>query len=157
EGFDCPDLGCIVLARPTKKMGLFRQMVGRGLRPADGKSDCVILDHSGAVFMHGLPEDQVEWTLDPERHPTSPTHAARLTRHGAQLLECSQCSALRLPGQACPHCGFLPKRPPRDVYVRDGELGLVTGRQVNGNVYDPETRRAWHGQLAYIAGERGYK
>jgi superfamily II DNA or RNA helicase len=37
EGWDLPDLGCIVLARPTKKMGLYRQMVGRGLRPAPGK------------------------------------------------------------------------------------------------------------------------
>src|SRR6266566_5616816 len=51
EGFDCPDIGCIILARPTKKMGLFRQMIGRGLRPADGKSDCIILDHSGAAFL----------------------------------------------------------------------------------------------------------
>src|SRR5262249_13853013 len=36
EGFDCPDVGCITLARPTRRMGLFRQMIGRGLRPADG-------------------------------------------------------------------------------------------------------------------------
>jgi superfamily II DNA or RNA helicase len=57
EGFDLPDIGCITLARPTKKMGLFRQMIGRGLRTADGKKDCIILDHSGAVFEHGLPED----------------------------------------------------------------------------------------------------
>ena len=61
EGFDLPDMGCIILARPTKKMGLYRQMIGRGLRPADGKSDVVILDHSGAVFRHGLPEDRVLW------------------------------------------------------------------------------------------------
>jgi superfamily II DNA or RNA helicase len=44
EGFDCPDIGCIILARPTKQMGLFRQMIGRGLRPAPGKTDLVILD-----------------------------------------------------------------------------------------------------------------
>jgi len=41
-------------------MGLYRQMVGRGLRPAPGKTDVVILDHSGAVFQHGLPEDRVQ-------------------------------------------------------------------------------------------------
>jgi superfamily II DNA or RNA helicase len=77
EGFDCPDIGCIVLARPTKKMGLFRQMIGRGLRPADGKSDCVILDHAGAVFRHGLPEDHVEWTLSPDKQAVAPAHQAR--------------------------------------------------------------------------------
>src|SRR5262245_41185831 len=67
EGYDLPDLGCIVLARPTKSMGLFRQMVGRGLRPAPGKDHCLVLDHAGAVFAHGFAEDTVEWTLEQDR------------------------------------------------------------------------------------------
>src|SRR5262249_19702382 len=66
-GWDMPDVGCCILARPTKKMGLYRQMIGRVLRPAPGKTDAIILDHSGAVFRHGFAEDHVEWTLDPER------------------------------------------------------------------------------------------
>jgi superfamily II DNA or RNA helicase len=51
EGFDCPPVGCIVLARPTKQLGLYRQMAGRGLRPdtASGKSNLILIDHSGAV------------------------------------------------------------------------------------------------------------
>ena len=61
-----PEVGCCILARPTKKMGLYRQMIGRVLRPADGKPDAIILDHSGAVFRHGFAEDPVEWTLDPD-------------------------------------------------------------------------------------------
>jgi DNA repair protein RadD len=72
EGFDLPDMSCIILARPTKKMGLYRQMIGRGLRPSDGKTHVVILDHSGAVFRHGLPEDRVEWTLSPDLRATAP-------------------------------------------------------------------------------------
>ena len=36
EGFDLPDIGCIALVRPTRSLGLFRQMIGRGLRPAEG-------------------------------------------------------------------------------------------------------------------------
>src|SRR5215467_9778213 len=59
EGWDLPAVSCCILARPTKQMGLFRQMIGRVLRPADGKPDAVILDHSGAVYRHGLPEDLV--------------------------------------------------------------------------------------------------
>jgi len=157
EGFDCPDIGCIVLARPTKKMGLYRQMIGRGLRPADGKSDCVILDHSGAVFHHGLPEDHVEWTLDPDQRAEAPAHQARLERRAPALLECSQCGALRLGGQPCPCCGFLPHRPPHSVFVADGELGLVQGGRANGQTYDAEERTRWHGMLVYIAEERGYQ
>jgi hypothetical protein len=155
EGWDLPAVGCCVLARPTKKMGLYRQMVGRVLRPADGKPDAIILDHSGAVYRHGLPEDPVEWTLDPDQKAESRTHQARLDRPGAaQLVECSQCTALRLTGQPCPHCGFLPRRPPRDVATHDGELGLVTGGRAAGNIYD---RDEWLGMFTWIARDRGYK
>src|SRR3977135_3219675 len=69
EGFDAPDVGCIVLARPTKSLGLFRQMIGRGLRPAPGKADCLILDHAGAVFAHGLPDHEITRTLAEDRRP----------------------------------------------------------------------------------------
>src|SRR5262245_29806771 len=156
EGFDLPDIGCIILARPTKKMGLYRQMIGRGLRPADGKSDVVILDHSGAVFRHGLPEDRVEWTLDPDLRATAPDHTKRLSRHESKLIECSQCSTLRVGGLACPNCGFLPKRPAEFVANAAGELGLVTGGRAIVH-YDKIEKDRWHGMLTHIAEERGYK
>jgi DNA repair protein RadD len=156
EGFDCPDVGCIILARPTKRMGLFRQMIGRGLRPAEGKQDVVILDHSGAVFRHGLPEDRVTWTLDPDHRAVAPAHQARQSAHEGELVECSQCSALRKGGQPCPACGFLPRRPAEYVRHTEGDLALVT----NGGahiIYSPQDKAAWHGMLTHIAMERGYK
>src|SRR6516165_3493385 len=108
EGWDMPEVGCCILARPTKKMGLFRQMIGRALRPAPGKTNAIILDHSGAVFRHGLPEDRVDWTLDPDKTARSPDHEARTPEMfgGPTLLDCGQCGALREGGKACPHCGF---------------------------------------------------
>jgi superfamily II DNA or RNA helicase len=45
EGLDVPEIACIHLARPTRSDGLYIQMVGRGLRPVPGKSDCLILDY----------------------------------------------------------------------------------------------------------------
>jgi superfamily II DNA or RNA helicase len=157
EGFDCPDVGCIVLARPTKKMGLFRQMIGRGLRPADAKTDCIIVDHSGAVLRHGLPEDHVEWALDPDRHAEAPAHQARLERKVASLIECTECGALRLGGKPCPNCGFLPHRPAQYVAHLEGELGLVNGGRASAVTYDQATRRQWHAMLTAIANERGYQ
>src|SRR6516165_5440843 len=158
EGFDCPDIGCITLARPTKKMGLFRQMIGRGLRTADGKKDCIILDHSGAVFEHGLPEDRVVWPLAPDKRATSPTHAARGNgRSQAKLTTCAQGCAIRLPGEPCQNCGYMPKPPARAVPVREGELGLVSNGRARATPNDPETRRRWHAMFKHIAAERGYK
>jgi DNA repair protein RadD len=77
EGWDCPPVGCEILARPTKQMGLFRQMIGRVLRPADGKPDAIILDHSGAVYRHGLPEDHIEWTLAVDQRAVNPAQVKR--------------------------------------------------------------------------------
>ena len=54
EGWDQPDVACVILARPTKHMGLYRQMVGRVLRPAEGKTDALVLDHAGATLEHGF-------------------------------------------------------------------------------------------------------
>jgi DNA repair protein RadD len=105
EGWDMPEVGCCILARPTKKMGLYRQMIGRVLRPASGKTDAIVLDHSGAVFRHGFAEDHVEWTLDPERRAASPTHEFRCESPASRLLECSQCSAIRVGGRPCMVCG----------------------------------------------------
>jgi DNA repair protein RadD len=158
EGWDMPEAGCIILARPTKKMGLFRQMIGRVLRPAEGKTDAIVLDHSGAVYRHGFVEDAVCWTLDPERRAESPAHTTRCEGHNSRLLECTQCGAIRVAGEPCSHCGFLPQRPPRPIRHEDGELAEVgRDRRINPNLYDPETRRQWHGMLAYIAEERDYQ
>ena len=64
EGFDLPDASCIVIARPTMSLALYLQMVGRGLRPKDG-GDCLILDLAANSEIHGLPEEQRVWSLEP--------------------------------------------------------------------------------------------
>lgn len=63
EGFDVPEIECVQLCRPTKSLSLYLQMVGRGLRPAEGKDSAIILDHSNCVFEHGFPQENREWTL----------------------------------------------------------------------------------------------
>jgi superfamily II DNA or RNA helicase len=157
EGFDCPDIGCGILARPTKKMGLFRQMIGRVLRPANGKPDAIVLDHSGAVFKHGLPEDHVVWTLDPEKQAEAPAHQARLNHTTAGLIECTQCSALRLGGKPCPACGFMPRRPGEYVRHIEGDLGLVNGGKAGKASYTAMEKARWHAMLLAIGNDRGYK
>ena len=157
EGWDMPDAGCCILARPTRKMGLYRQMVGRVLRPADDKPDCIILDHSGATYRHGFVEDDVIWTLDPDKRAESPTHKKR-GQHGSRLHECRNCGVVSVAGEACWNCGFLPQRSPRAVEIEDGELGLVgRDRHAHGKLYDPAERARWHAMLIWIGEERGYK
>lgn len=64
EGFDLPEIEAVQLARPSKSLIKYMQMVGRALRPAKGKEYALILDHSGLVAEHDLVEKEREWTLD---------------------------------------------------------------------------------------------
>lgn len=63
EGFDVPGIECVQLARPTKSLVKYMQMVGRGLRPAEGKDACIILDNAGLLVEHGPVELPRHWEL----------------------------------------------------------------------------------------------
>ncbi|MCO5231747.1 MAG: DEAD/DEAH box helicase [Chitinophagales bacterium] len=63
EGFDCPDVDAVQLARPTKSLTLFLQQVGRCMRPHYNKLFGIILDNAGLWKEHGLPKMERRWDL----------------------------------------------------------------------------------------------
>jgi DNA repair protein RadD len=69
EGFDLPAIEVIILARPTLSLGLYLQMVGRGMRPWPGKDVCRIHDHAGCILRHGVPDQVRDYSLhfDPRK------------------------------------------------------------------------------------------
>jgi DNA repair protein RadD len=158
EGWDQPDVSCLVLARPTKSIGLYRQMVGRVLRPAPGKTDALILDHAGATFAHGFVDDPIEWALSEDQKAQNKTHSARGSADAAALTTCPECSAVRMAGKPCPACGWQPRRKAEAVEVADGELQQISrsGAARSGGPTAEEKAR-FHRQLLWIAEERKYK
>lgn len=154
EGFDSPDVGVIVLARPTKSFGLYRQMIGRGLRPAAGKDHCLILDHSGATFEHGLVEEPVAWTLSPDERAARQPQGSSGSYRARTLTTCPECNCVRWSGSPCGACGWRPVAKPAPVEFVDADLVEVgkTRRELTA-----DDRRAFHQQLAWIARERGYR
>jgi superfamily II DNA or RNA helicase len=154
EGFDEPSASCLVLARPTQLLTMYRQMVGRILRPHPGKVDARILDHSGAVFRHGYPDDQIEWVLE-EDHSAVNVTAAKRGAH-KELVECPACQALRVSGEACHHCGWEPpQRKPAYLEVRDGDLGQVLrNRNVHCLFVGEQT---FYRELMGVAASKGWK
>ncbi len=155
EGWDSPSTACIIIARPTRSLGLFRQMVGRVLRPFPGKSDALVLDHAGATFEHGFVEEPVAWTLSPDRRAESPAQIARSLGHVPLLTTCPECSGVRQQGRPCPCCGWRPQPKPVPVEVIDGELAEVSR---DGVVTRPlDDKEHFHRQLLWIARDRGYK
>ena len=61
EGFDCPDIEFIQLARPTRSLVKYLQQVGRGLRITAKKQECIILDNVGMYSRFGLPNARRHW------------------------------------------------------------------------------------------------
>ena len=99
-GFDCPDVECCILLRPTMSTALYIQQACRALRPAHGKT-AVILDHVGNVLRHGLPDEPRRWTLEGGMQKRQPfTDTGRLS-----VRTCLRCySAYDGHLKCCPYC-----------------------------------------------------
>lgn len=158
EGWDAPLVAALVLARPTKSLGLYRQMVGRVLRPAPRKIDALILDHAGCVYQHGFPDDAIEWSLSGNKRAENKAQSSRQAGHAPKLTDCPECHAVRFEGKPCSFCGWRPVSRGHDVDVIDGELGEVgRDRRVQQHFAGLDERRRWHSMLTYIANDRGFK
>jgi superfamily II DNA or RNA helicase len=146
------DVRCIILARPTKSEILYVQMVGRGLRTADGKSDCLILDHSDNHTRLGFVTDIHHDALDQGEKKPSP----RKDREEPLPKKCPKCTFLKPPKMLqCPCCGFIPAPPPKAVHM-DGELIELRSRTAAKAVSIQE-RMIFFAELKRIQETRGYK
>lgn len=146
EGWDLPRCKCVVLARPTKSLSLFLQMVGRGLRPWEDVS-AILLDHAGGVHEHGFPQDPREWSLE-----------GRVKRKGAPSVRtCPKCYAA-LPGgtMVCPECGHVFEVEAREgPATREGEL--VEADAASRTKATMDERVAFYEDVLRRAVERGRK
>jgi DNA repair protein RadD len=148
------DVRCIILARPTKSEMLFVQMIGRGLRRAEGKADCLILDHSDTHSRLGFVTDIAYETLDDGQYEHSIS-----SRKSTEVLpkECPACTFLR-PAHVhvCPHCGFAPKAQ-WEGENQNGELVEITHARTTAQKLAGVDRKSLYAQLCWIARDRSYK
>ena len=103
EGWDCPQTDCVVLCRPTKSAALYVQMVGRGLRIAEGKDKCLMLDLAGCLEEHGAPEDPVVKNKPPKKTEWIECPSCG-KENEASAIECASCHWL-LQSKTCKKCG----------------------------------------------------
>lgn len=146
-------IDCVGLCRSTQSLTLHRQQVGRGLRPKD--YPCIILDHAGNLEKHGLPDVDIEWSL--EGRPKEPRPSTTWM--------CKTCSCVNhVKDKACIECG-APKtveaRGPRiietveDIALKevDREAHLERRRQMR----EEEEACTSYADFVEIAKARGYK
>jgi superfamily II DNA or RNA helicase len=148
EGFDMPSMGCMILARPTKSMTRYLQMIGRALRPAEGKDRALILDHSGTVQRLGFPDHDLDLELDAGK----PDKAGKAKKKEKLPEPCGNCSYVKPLGvHKCPECGFEPERA-NSVETEAGELVKISRKNVKR-----DDKQRVYSELLTIAEQRGYK
>lgn len=132
EGYDLPALECCIMLRPTASEALFLQQVGRVMRPADGKSQAVLLDHVGNVGSyingefkrkHGLPSEEREWSLDGRKKKG---RKAANDADEVKIKQCEKCYRVHPPAPACPYCGYTYPVKARSIEQVEGELQQIT-------------------------------
>lgn len=115
EGLDCPPVKCIIIARPTKSLTLYRQMIGRGSRPS-GRGRPIVLDHAGNIWRLGLPDMPVEWSLYGRAANGGP----------CPVKQCPACEEMiPIGSRECPHCGAAQPIADYDTEKRDAVLKRV--------------------------------
>jgi len=158
EGYDNPGIDCCILARPTKSVVMYLQMLGRAIRCFPGKKDSIIIDHAGAVYEHGFPEEYDDWELTTGKVAPNKIQEKRKAKE-AHPITCKNCFTIYKGRPICPTCGTLHEVNGRGVEVIDGELGIVTKktRKVKTHEYTMVQKQVWYSQLLLYADEKGFK
>lgn len=151
EGWDCPACEVMILARPTRSLIRFIQMVGRVLRPAAGKTRALLLDHSGSTARLGHPCDDLPLVLDDGKPKV--TGKQQSERRESLPRPCPSCKYMRPAGvHECPKCGCKPERQ-SEVIVGDGELVRLERKKP----IKRESGQWVYSQLVGYAQAKGYK
>lgn len=141
EGVDVPAIEVISMARPTQSYALYSQQFGRTLRPMEGKTHAIIIDHVGNVVRHGLPDAPRHWALDRNNK-----RAKSAINDFLPLRTCGNISCLGVYpriNRICPYCGFYTAPVERS-----------TPDQVDGDLIelDPEVLARLRGEIKRIDG-----
>lgn len=114
KGFDAPVLDAVILTQLCSIVG-YIQGIGRGQRAYPGKTDCEVHDLRGAVYLHGLPEDDRAWSLEGAQGKST-------VDRPQGLRTCRACHAVTPPVTRCPRCGSTMLSDPRPMRVQRAEM-----------------------------------
>lgn len=153
EGLDVPAVAAAILLRPTASLALARQQIGRALRPAPGKRRAVILDHVGNILRHGLPTEEIAWSLE-----GGAAKKRGESEKALRLRQCPRCYMTHAPGPRCPECGHVYEIEGRSVKQVEGDLvELEISEMRDKAARQLEVQRAETlGDLIAIGKRRGY-
>lgn len=160
EGWDCPGVEVLILARPTKSLINYIQILGRVLRPAPGKTRAIVLDHSGTALRLGLPTDDRSGMELDDGKPKAGSEKKEKDKPESLPKPCTNCHYLK-PAKTpvCPACGHQSIRP-TDVEMLPGDLALIAkSRKHEARELAQRfgSKQKTYSMLLQIAEDRGYR
>lgn len=151
EGLDVPAVECVIDLRPTKSLTLWLQFCGRALRPNEGKSHAIIIDHAGNVVRHGLPCDIREWKLEGREKKNK-------EENGPKIRLCPVCfGANQSWRKECQYCKEPFTTIEREVDQVDGELAEVDIEKLRKERLKLQGMAKTKEELIELGKKRGYK
>lgn len=161
-GWDCPPVSCAIIARPTKSIARYLQAAGRVLRPYEGKTDCILIDHTGAIEEHGFVDDPQPWSLDGNERVQDRREAQERT--DPEPMNCPHCQVLIRPAPSCPVCGaqlkvqYAKAIKTHQAYLEEVRVYQARARRAKGvNHWTAEERAEFFRELRGYAELKGYK
>lgn len=150
EGWDFPACRTMILARPTRSLIRYIQMIGRVLRPHATKEKALVLDHSGTVQRLGFPTDDFPLELDDGK----PKVAEKQKPEAALPKKCPECHHMKPPKvSVCPKCGFKASRAQSEIEEVEGELQLLKKGQKK---FSQNDKQKIYSELLAIKLAKGY-
>jgi superfamily II DNA or RNA helicase len=148
------DVRCIIMARPTRSEILYTQIIGRGLRTAIGKDNCLILDHSDTTIRLGFVTDINHATLD----SGDKRAASKYEKKEALPKPCPKCTYVKpFKSRDCPACGFKAEYVSQ-IETEKGELLEITAdKKQNPLDWTASAKSTFYAELLGHALLKGYK
>lgn len=149
EGLNIPRVETIIMLRPTKSLGLYLQMVGRGIRSYPGKLKTYVLDHCGNTGRFGFIDEIRDWKL------TGTVEKQFRAEAVPRVVTCPKCYAMFRPCAMCKICGHVFVTQGRTVDQVDGELQRVSAIDDVFAAAEADNRDKQFEILVRIAKDRG--
>ena len=154
-GWDMPPASCGVIARPTKSIARYLQMIGRIMRIHPSKTDAWVIDHAGAVDELGFADDPQPWSLDgkekiQDRKATEKTEP--------KPIECRQCHRVFKPARICPGCGHdMSGLASKAIEAHKADLAEIDRktRSAAPKKYTMDDKQRWWSGFLFLAQQRG--
>lgn len=159
EGVDIPVLGCCQVYCEMGGRVRWLQACGRVMRPHQGQAYGIVIDHAGAVFRHGFPDEDSEWTLEGNADEAF----AKKKEEGKteQVHYCKHCELLFKGTLGCPQCHRQPVKPPRSIFAAppvdaSNELLVEADRKAGTGIFSKEQKvKHWLRCLGVAAQRNG--